>query len=207
MVSADSIVRCSVSERFASSSNCPCRASSEPGSRRRSPGVPVRDAWRIESTTHPRPPSPPACARTEDARDPRSLRAASRAPCSRGHPARRRAQQGADGIQHRADLLRPLAQRHVPAPAPEHECRLAAAGRHRLLIVLDVETVLIADGIAVAHQAEDQECLQEAHLVFVDAAGIERGDVQRAYLDVFDAALRRARRWVSRRSAPPVSGG
>ena len=98
-------------------------------------------------------------------------------------------QQRANAFEYGANLFGPGAQGHVAPAAAQFETGLASTGRDGLLVVLDIETILVADGIAVSEQAENQEGFEETHLVFVDTTRVEGGYIQGTYFHVLDAAI------------------
>ena len=86
-------------------------------------------------------------------------------------------------------LQAPVDQRHRLAAAAQRQARLAAARGRQVLVVREVGDLLRRVVGTVAQQAVQQEHVEEAHRLGVDAHGLEGIEVHEPDLDVLHAAL------------------
>jgi hypothetical protein len=87
------------------------------------------------------------------------------------------------------ELQPPVDQLHRLPPGAAVQPGLAAAGGGQVLVVRQFADLLGRVGRAVAEQAVQQEHVEEAQRLGVDADGLERVEVHQAHLDVLHPAL------------------
>ena len=86
-------------------------------------------------------------------------------------------------------LRTPIEQRHFLGAAPQPQSRLAPPRRRQLLIAHIVGNFLWRIRRAVPQQAMQQEYVQDAHGLRVDAHRTEWIDIHQPHLDILDASL------------------
>ena len=96
-----------------------------------------------------------------------------------------RVDRGGDRLASRHHFLRPVVEIRAAAVALEREARLAAAHRDTLQVAPHFVDLLRRVGRAVAHQALQQERIQEAAGLRRDADRAERIKVHQPDLDIF----------------------
>ena len=104
---------------------------------------------------------------------------------------------GIAGIEQLADpgefvqqLGAPGRERHRPAVALQLQPGLAPAARRQQVVLVGLLLRGRVERLAAADQAQRQEGFHEMHLVRAHTGGLEDADVERAHLDVLDAAAR-----------------
>ena len=99
-------------------------------------------------------------------------------------------EQLADAAHLLEQLPGPYLQLVRPAVEVQRQAGLAPAARDPDVVPVQFLLRRAPDGRALLEHAQRGEGLEEAHLVLVDADGIEHADVERAHLDVLDSRTR-----------------